>query len=136
MSLNQPQRSDDVVAIDAAQHVKQLLNMITKLSGLLGLTEEECKELFAMVSHYVIASLDKQTRHRQSWQKDYGGRPRDKDNDWAFHQVYELHRPPCEVYQEWLARRKEHGKLIQLADPYDSFKKALNARRKKGKKGD
>jgi len=118
------------------RQANKLLNIIMRLSSLLGLTEQERTELFLLAGFDRVVSSARQTGQIQREQKDCGGRPRDEDNDWAFEQVYVLHRPHCDVYQEWLTRRKEHRKLIQLADPYDSFKKALNTRRKKGKKGD
>lgn len=118
------------------QYVSQLSKTMIELSSLLGLTEEERSELFSLVADGAITSSHRPTGQIQSEQRDCGGRPRDEDNDWAFEQVYLLHRPRCDVYQEWLARRKEHRNFGQLADPYDSFKKALNTRRKKGKKGD
>ena len=118
------------------RQANKLLNIIMKLSSLLGLSEQEKTELFSLAGFDTVVSLARQTVQIQSEQKDCGGRPRDEDNDWAFEQVYVLRRPHCEVYQEWLARRKEHSKFMQLADPYDSFKKALNTRRKKGKKRD
>jgi len=118
------------------RHANQLLNIISGLSSLLGLTEEERTELFSLAGFEIVVSSARRSNQIQKEQKDCGGRPRDEDNDWAFEQIYVLHRPHCEVYQEWLARRKEHRKFMQLADPYDSFKKALNTRRKKGKKGD
>jgi hypothetical protein len=66
-------------------------------------------------------------------QKNIGGRPDNEDNIWAREQI-EYNRPQQEVYQEWLERRRKHGTLQQLVDPYDSFKKAIAQRGKKGRK--
>jgi hypothetical protein len=72
---------------------------------------------------------------RQGWfdlsqqvQTKPGGRPYKQSNVWAYRQVHDYQRDPSEVYREWLAR-DEANQL--LADPKDSFKKAI--KRKKGK---
>jgi hypothetical protein len=56
-----------------------------------------------------------------------GGRPHKSSNVWAYQQVHVFHRDPMQVYREWLDR-DEANRL--LADPLDSFKKAI--KRKKG----
>lgn len=61
-----------------------------------------------------------------------GGRPRNKDDDWAWRQVNELRRAPQDVYPEW----KERIGPRDLADPLDSFKKAVALSRGKGKNGE
>jgi hypothetical protein len=61
-----------------------------------------------------------------------GGRPRNADDDWAFDQI-EKGRPPIDVYHEWKERIGE--RQSKLAEPLDSFKKAMR-RRKKETKGD
>lgn len=57
-----------------------------------------------------------------------GGRPRNADDDWAYEQVHVQKRPADEVYHEWL---KLIGKRSEaLANPQDSFKKAIRSRRR------
>ena len=60
-----------------------------------------------------------------------GGRPPNPDDDWAFKQIYELGRLKNEVYTEWLTRIGQRA--VTLADPQDSFDKAMAARRKEEK---
>jgi len=64
--------------------------------------------------------------------EEYRGKPgrrRDPDNEWAYEQVRWLKRDPAEVYLEWLERIRQRGK--ELADPRDSFNKAIKPRKKK-----
>ena len=72
------------------------------------------------------------TRREGGATKGSGGRPRNPDDDWAYQQVRELGRKPAEVYPEWLNRIGKRAK--ELADPYDSFKKAIKPSRGKNKK--
>lgn len=58
-----------------------------------------------------------------------GGRPRNADDDWAWEQVNELGRDPREVYPEWLSRIGKRQN--RLADPEDSFDKAVKPTRGK-----
>ncbi|NJD58952.1 MAG: hypothetical protein C3F13_09985 [Anaerolineales bacterium] len=52
-----------------------------------------------------------------------GGRPKNEANEFAYHQVNVLGRPPAEVYPEW---EKMKGESISLlVDPRDSFRKAI-----------
>jgi len=62
-------------------------------------------------------------------QKRKGGRPRNADDDWAWQQVNELGRDPREVYPEWLSRIGKRKN--RLADPEDSFDKAIKPTRGK-----
>lgn len=60
-----------------------------------------------------------------------GGRPPYKANRWAYEQVNVLGRPPREVYPQWLELM---GDIVEtLADPRDSFRKAIRPKRR-GKK--
>jgi len=59
------------------------------------------------------------------------GRPRSPDDDWAFEQIVSG-RPQSEVFNEW--RRRPGVVERDLAEPYDSFCKAMSSRRKKLKK--
>ena len=61
--------------------------------------------------------------------RSLGGRPRERDDDWAWHQEEVLGRPRPEVYREWFARIGERGKL--LADPENSYRRAMAYRGKK-----
>lgn len=118
------------------RRVNRLSSMIIELSDLLGLTEEEQSKLFALARPTTKFSPHQEAQLLRSQPKNGGGRPRDEDNEWAFEQVHILHRPRCDVYKEWLARRQKHGKNVQLADPYDSFKKAVSIKGKKRRNGD
>lgn len=60
-----------------------------------------------------------------------GGRPRIADDDWAFYQVHFLKRPADEVYHDWLKRIGERREA--LANPRDSFNKAIRLRRRREK---
>jgi hypothetical protein len=60
------------------------------------------------------------------------GRPRSSDNTWAYQQVRELGRPPADVYPEWFERVKD----LRLADPRDSFNKAIRPKKEKKEKTD
>jgi len=64
-----------------------------------------------------------------------GGRPTHKINDWAFNEIELNKRGAIEVYLEWLDKLDPSIKE-NLADPKDSFKKAIAYRRNKRKKGD
>jgi len=55
-----------------------------------------------------------------------GGRPRYADDEWAYEQVNNEGRDPAEVYREWLERIGKRAE--RLADPHDSFKKAIRPR--------
>lgn len=55
-----------------------------------------------------------------------GGRPRNPDDDWAYEQLSQG-RQQSEVFAEWLTRIGTRAKT--LADPQDTFKKAIRARR-------
>lgn len=59
-----------------------------------------------------------------------GGRPRNSDDEWAREQVQVLGRPKLEVFQEWKTRIGERAKV--LADPQESFDKAVGKKPKKG----
>lgn len=56
-----------------------------------------------------------------------GGRPRKLSNTWAYQQVHELGRDQRRVFREWLDMEDN----AQLADPHDSFKKAIRLRKGK-----
>lgn len=60
-----------------------------------------------------------------------GGRPRISEDDWAFYQVHFLKRPADEVYKEWLKRIGKRSET--LANARDSFKKAIQLRRRREK---
>ncbi|MCP4542608.1 MAG: hypothetical protein GY832_36260 [Chloroflexi bacterium] len=60
------------------------------------------------------------------------GRPSNPDDDWAYQEV-KSGRDQIEVYKEWLQRIPESRKE-DLADPLDSFKKAMRYRKKKEKR--
>jgi hypothetical protein len=62
-----------------------------------------------------------------------GGRPRYPEDDYAWEQVNVNHRDRKDVYPEW-KERADPDRLKQLADPQDSFNKAVRAAR--GRKGD
>lgn len=62
-------------------------------------------------------------------QKSKAGRPRDPDNVWANEQVNLLGRKPREVKLEWVKRRKVRGTYDSLADPNDTFRKAIRPKR-------
>jgi hypothetical protein len=54
------------------------------------------------------------------------------ENEWAKDQVHGRGRRRAKVYREWLARRSElvaQGLRVELADPWDSFKKLLRTSR-------
>ena len=68
--------------------------------------------------HGALATDERPTRK--------GGRPRNSDDDWAYEQVSQG-RQQSEVYAEWLIRIGLRAKT--LADPQDTFKKAMRARR-------
>jgi hypothetical protein len=55
------------------------------------------------------------------------GRPRNEDDDWACRQFWELNRDREELYNEWRARIGLRAK--RLADPRDSFNKAIREQR-------
>jgi hypothetical protein len=61
-----------------------------------------------------------------------GGRPRSADDDWAYQEI-KAGRDQAEVYAEWLERISVNRRS-QLADPLDSFKKAMTYRRKQEKR--
>jgi hypothetical protein len=61
-----------------------------------------------------------------------GGRPRNADDDWARTEVREKFRQPEDVFPEWLKRIGDRAET--LADPRDSFYKAIRPRRNKGEK--
>ena len=61
--------------------------------------------------------------------KTKGGRPRNLDDNWAWTEVREKHRTPKEVYPEWLQRIGDRAK--SLAQPRDTFNKAISPKRKK-----
>jgi len=56
-----------------------------------------------------------------------GGRPRNPDDDWAYKQLSQG-RHQSEVFAEWLTRIG--ARAATLADPLDSFNKAVRARRR------
>jgi hypothetical protein len=56
--------------------------------------------------------------------KSNGGRKRHPENDWASEQVHLKGCDKKEVFSEWERRRKEAGRP-DLAEPWDSFKKAI-----------
>jgi hypothetical protein len=58
-----------------------------------------------------------------------GGRPRNVDDDWAWQRVNVLSCDSRVVYLEWLERIK--AKKRKLADPHDSFEKAIKPSRGK-----
>ena len=63
------------------------------------------------------------------------GRDRDAVNDWAYEQVRIMNRRPKDVYPEWLVRIGKRANT--LADPRDSFNKAIKpGRLKKTEKTD
>jgi hypothetical protein len=57
------------------------------------------------------------------------GRPRNLDYDWAYDEVRKKNRSPESVYPEWLERIGDRA--TTLADPRDSFNKAIKHNRKK-----
>jgi hypothetical protein len=57
-----------------------------------------------------------------------GGRPTNKDDDWAWERVNTLNRPRAEVKKEWTERNEKAGR--HLVDPDDSFRKAVRKNRK------
>jgi hypothetical protein len=61
-----------------------------------------------------------------------GGRPRNLDYDWAYQEITRG-RDQSDVYKDWLQRVAKNG-WVELADPLDSFKKAMRYRRKKEKR--
>lgn len=66
----------------------------------------------------------------EAWRPSRGGRPPNPVNEWAWEQVHVLGRPMSEVYPEWYERRTK-DEDVWLADPEDSFKKAIGSRRRK-----
>ena len=62
-----------------------------------------------------------------------GGRPRFPEDDYAWEQVNVNHRGRKDVYPEW-KERADPDRLKQLADPQDSFNKAVRPSR--GRKKD
>ena len=62
-----------------------------------------------------------------------GGRPRYPEDDYAWEQVNVVGRKRKDVYPEW-KERADPDRLKELADPQDSFNKAV--RRARGRKGD
>ena len=59
------------------------------------------------------------------------GRPRLPENEWAYDQVHGLGRDQTEVFREWQGMKGANAGT--LADPLDSFKKAIQPK-KTGKK--
>lgn len=55
------------------------------------------------------------------------GRPRSKDDDWAWEEVRVKERSQEEVYKEW--RERIGPRLRRLSNPRDSFKKAIKPSR-------
>jgi hypothetical protein len=55
-----------------------------------------------------------------------GGRPRDPANEWARGQVKNKGLKAADVYQGWL-ERKGQDNIRKLADPRDSFNKAIKS---------
>ena len=66
---------------------------------------------------------------KQTFEPGQPGRPRNLDDDWAFEQVRELGKDKNKIYQEWLERIGERAQL--LANPRDSFNKAISMKRGK-----
>ncbi|RPH75941.1 hypothetical protein EHM76_00420 [bacterium] len=62
-------------------------------------------------------------------QRSKPGRPRNVDDDWALDQVRQYGRNHGEVYKEWLGRIGDGANA--LADPEDSFEKAISLKRNK-----
>jgi hypothetical protein len=63
--------------------------------------------------------------------KQRGGRPRNRDDQWAYEQVRVHGREPGDVYSEWLKRIGDDRK-DKLADSRDSFNKAIRPRKPRG----
>lgn len=93
-------------------------------------TSSRCEDFCnSFVSHlersgYLVQPSDKTERLE-------GGRPRDLINEWARNQVHNKGRKDTEeVYREWLSMRKDGGRP-PLANPWESFKKAIRLQPKK-----
>lgn len=52
-----------------------------------------------------------------------GGRPRNKNDDWAWQQIHEKNRPLSEVFREWQAKNSESSRV--LIDEERSFRNAV-----------
>lgn len=64
------------------------------------------------------------------------GRPRYKANDWAYEQVHMHGNKPTDIYNEWEDRLRSEmppEQFDMLADPKDSFTKAIRQRKKRKK---
>jgi PIN domain nuclease of toxin-antitoxin system len=91
---------------------------------------------------YILDLIISNLRQHEIWpnqeinvRKGKIGRPRNIDDDWAYTQVRLLNREPKEVYPEWLSRIGFRENT--LADPRDSFNKAIKPRKlKKGEETD
>lgn len=69
------------------------------------------------------------TETTQTKKRGAGGRPRIADDDWAWAEVREKGRMPGDVYPKW--RDRIGARADTLANPRDSFNKAISPKRKK-----
>jgi len=86
---------------------------------------DDYKDLDAKRAAQIIQST---VRSEMRQRKLRGGRPRNSNDDWACQQVWEQGREGNKVYGEWL-NRIDPVRRGNLADPKDSFKKAVSKRR-------